>query len=373
MDMMYVKHYTQNLRLLYVEDDEAIATRLLSILESLFREVRYVKNGQEGLEAYDSFKPHLVLSDISMPKMNGIAMCQSIKSINPKQRFIFSTAHSESALLMQAITLNVDGYLVKPINHNAFLDLLGRVCKDIQVEIEHSFYQSHLEKLVDEKTSELQNANRRLLELNDEIQNTLESTILSLGGVAESRSHETGLHVQRVAKYAEFLATKMGLSASQIDTLRIVSPMHDIGKIAIEDHILKKPGKLSPQEYERMKHHATLGYEMLKNSNLELFKFAAIVAHEHHEKWNGEGYPRGIKGDEIHVFGRIVAFADVFDALISERVYKEAWPIERIIALAKEERGKHFDPQIVHIFLDNIDFFTKTNSRFSDNGCSLYM
>lgn len=373
MELMYVKHYTQNLRLLYVEDDEAIALRLLSILESLFRQVVYVKNGQEGLEAYENFKPHLVLSDISMPKMNGIAMCQSIKNINPKQRFIFSTAHSESALLMQAIALNVDGYLVKPINHQAFLDLLGRVCKDIQVEIEHSFYQSHLEKLVDEKTSELQNANIRLLELNDEIQNTLESTILSLGGVAESRSHETGLHVQRVSEYAEFIATQLGLSDSEINILRIISPMHDIGKIAIEDHILKKPGKLTPDEYTRMKQHATLGYEMLKNSNLELFKFAAIVAHEHHEKWDGSGYPRGIKEDEIHIFGRIVAFADVFDALISERVYKSAWPVEKIIEFAREQRGLHFDPKIVDIFLNNLDFFTHTNERLSDKGCSLYM
>jgi len=373
MDLTYVKHYTQNLRLLYVEDDEAIASRLLSILEALFREVSYVKNGQEGLEAYEALKPHLILSDISMPKMNGIAMCQSIKTINPKQRFIFSTAHSESALLMQAIALNVDGYLVKPINHHAFLDLIGRVCKDIQVEIEHSFYQSHLEKLVDEKTSELQNANTRLHELNNEIQHTLESTILSLGGVAESRSHETGLHVQRVAKYAEFIAAKLGLSESQVDILRIISPMHDIGKIAIEDHILKKPGKLSDEEYARMRQHATLGYEMLKNSNLELFKYAAIVAHEHHEKWAGGGYPRGLKGDKIHIFGRIVAFADVFDALISERVYKAAWPIEKIVDLAKDERAKHFDPEVVDIFLNNTDFFTQTNSQLSDIGCSLYM
>ena len=373
MEAMHVKQYTQNLRLLYVEDDEVIAARLLSILESLFREVLYVKNGQEGLEVYEKFKPHLVLSDISMPKMNGIAMCQSIKSINPKQRFIFSTAHSESALLMQAIALNVDGYLVKPINHHAFLDLLGRICKDIQVEIEHSFYQSHLEKLVDEKTSELQNANKKLLELNNEIQNTLESTILSLGGVAESRSHETGLHVQRVAEYAEFIATELRLSEYEINTLRIVSPMHDIGKIAIEDHILKKPGKLTPDEYNRMKEHATLGYEMLKNSNLELFKFAAIVAHDHHEKWDGTGYPRGAKGAEIHIFGRILAFADVFDALISERIYKKAWKIEQIIDFAKEQKGVHFDPKIVEIFLGNVDFFANTNERLSDKGHSLYM
>jgi HD-GYP domain-containing protein (c-di-GMP phosphodiesterase class II) len=174
-----------------------------------------------------------------------------------------------------------------------------------------------------------------------------------------------------VAEYSEFIAKELGLSSETADILRIVSPMHDIGKIAIEDHILKKPAKLTDEEYTRMQEHATLGYEMLKNSNLELFKYAAIAAYEHHEKYNGKGYPRGLKGEEIHVFGRITAFADVFDALISERVYKKAWPMEKIIDLVRAESGEHFDPKIAAIFLDNIEFFESTNQRLQDDSATL--
>lgn len=199
-----------------------------------------------------------------------------------------------------------------------------------------------------------------MLSLNEDIHHTLESTILSLGGVAEARSHETGLHVNRVALYSEFLAQELKLNDDEVNTIRIISPMHDIGKLSIEDSILKKPGKLTPEEYERMKMHAKLGYEMLSDSNLPLFKDAAIVAYEHHEKWNGTGYPRGIAGEDIHIYGRITAFADVFDALISERVYKKAWTIDKVVDFVKEEKGKHFDPTICDIFLNNIDFFYNT-------------
>ncbi|MBE0495002.1 MAG: response regulator [Campylobacterales bacterium] len=373
MHLESLQHLTKTLRLLYVEDDLEIAARLSSILRALFQEVLHVKDGEEGLRAYETFAPHLILSDISMPKMNGLALCEAIKARNPAQRFIFSTAHSESQLLMQAIALNVDGYVLKPIDHGQFLALLKKVCTEIHRELDQRFYHAQLELHVKEKTQEIEATNVKLLELNHEIQRTLESTILSLGGMAESRSYETGLHVQRVAAYTEFLAKELGLSQTEVDTLRIVSPMHDIGKIAIEDHILKKPGKLSEAEYVRMKEHARLGYEMLQDSSLPLFRHAAIVAYEHHEKFNGKGYPRGLKGEEIHIFGRIMAFADVFDALISERVYKKPWPIAQIKTFVQEEAGAHFDPDIVRIFLRHLDFFTHTNLRLKDTAQTLYM
>jgi|GEM_PF-2458443 len=366
MPLHILQNIAKNLKVLYVEDDPEIATVLSSVLNVFFKEVLHVSNGEEGLAAYDAFAPHLIISDISMPKMNGIVMCETIKARNPQQRFIFSTAHSESHFLLQAIALNADGYILKPIEHNQFIALLTKVCQEIQREMDARSYQTQLELHVKEKTKEIQIANAKLRELNQEIHHTLESTILSLSGVAESRSHETGLHVKRVATYAEFFAKELGLSRSETDTLRIVSPMHDIGKIAIEDHILKKPGKLTESEYVRMQEHARLGYEMLHDSNLPLFQHAAIVAHEHHEKFNGKGYPRGLKGEKIHIFGRITAFADVFDALISERVYKKPWPIERIKILMEEEAGEHFDPDIVRIFLRHMDFFIHTNASLKD-------
>lgn len=366
MPIQALRHYAKTLVLLYVEDDQEVASKLLVVLKTFFGTVVHVSNGEEGLAAYQTLHPHLVLSDISMPKMNGIQMCQAIKALHPKQRFIFSTAYSESHLLMEAIALNVDGYVLKPINHDHFLDLLGRVCRDICTHIEHQFYQANLERAVKEKTLALQEANTQLLHLNHEIHHTLENTIVALGGIAESRSHETGLHVKRVALYAEFFAKELGLFTAQSDTLRIVAPMHDIGKIAIEDHILKKPGKLTEEEYVRMQAHARIGYEMLQDSALALFKDAAVVAYEHHEKFDGTGYPRKLKGENIHIFGRIVAFADVFDALISERVYKKPWPLERIVAFVKEQEGRHFDPAIVQVFLRHQDFFVQTNGRLMD-------
>lgn len=365
-DLHKIQKYAADLTLLYAEDDEAIAQRVINILSSLFAEVVHVSNGKEGLAACKLKEFDLIISDISMPHMNGVEMAKIIREQSPKQKIIFSTAHSESKYMLEAIRLNVDGYLIKPIDHNEFLALLAKVTQEIASEKLLQFYQDHLEDEVSTKTKELLDANQELLKLNMEVNNTLESTILALGGVAEARSHETGLHVQRVALYCEFLAKELGLSDEQAAILRLVSPMHDIGKLAIEDSILKKPGKLTDEEYKKMKEHAKLGYEMLASSNLKLFQEAAVVAHEHHEKWDGTGYPRGLKGEETHIFGRITAFCDVFDALISERVYKKAWSMDKIIAFAKEQRGVHFDPQVVDCFLNNLEFFEQTNARLQD-------
>ena len=199
-----------------------------------------------------------------------------------------------------------------------------------------------------------------------EIINTQKEVVYAMGEIGETRSKETGNHVKRVAKYSKMLALKYGLSLEQADLLMMASPMHDIGKVGIADAILNKPGKLTPPEFEIMKTHAELGYKMLKNSNKDILKAAAIVANEHHEKWEGNGYPRGLKGEEIHIFGRITAVADVFDALGSNRVYKKAWELERIIELFKEERGKHFDPNIVDLFLNNLEEFLVIRDKYQD-------
>ena len=202
--------------------------------------------------------------------------------------------------------------------------------------------------------------------LYQEIEDTQKEIIFTMAEVGESRSKETGNHVKRVAEYSRVLALGLGMSADEADLLRMASPMHDIGKIGIPDAVLKKPGKLDEAEFEIMKSHAEVGYQMLKGSKRKILKTAAIVAREHHEKWNGRGYPRGLKGEEIHIFGRITAVADVFDALGSDRVYKKAWPIEKILNLFKEERGEHFDPQLVEVFLEHLDELMAIRERFSD-------
>lgn len=205
----------------------------------------------------------------------------------------------------------------------------------------------------------------QMVELNDEIQETQRELIYTLGEVTENRSNETGNHIKRVAEYTAILAKHAGYG-KDVDTIKIASTMHDIGKIAIEDSILKKPGKLTEEEFDRMKEHSIIGYNIFKNSKRPILEAAAIIAKDHHEKWNGKGYPQGLKGEEIHPYGRIVAIADVFDALGADRVYKKAWDLERIYTLLKEERGQHFDPHLIDIFFENLDEILKIRNKYTD-------
>lgn len=200
--------------------------------------------------------------------------------------------------------------------------------------------------------------------LSIEIDETQKEIIFTMGEIAESRSKETGNHVKRVAEYSKLLALKYGLSDEEAELLRIASPMHDIGKIAIPDTILTKNGKLTEEEFDTMKTHTEIGYQLLRNSNRRILKAAAIIAHQHHEKWNGKGYPRGLKGEEIHLYARITAVADVFDALGTERVYKKAWEMERILDLFIQERGQHFDPELVDILLESMDEILEIKGQF---------
>ena len=212
----------------------------------------------------------------------------------------------------------------------------------------------------------MNSAFKKINNLNTEIEETQKEVVFTMGAIGESRSKETGNHVKRVAEYSKLLALHYGLDSREAEILKQASPMHDIGKVAIPDAILNKPGKFNEEEFEYMKRHAEIGYEMLKGSKRELLKAASIVAYEHHEKWDGSGYPRGLKQEEIHIYGRITALADVFDALGSDRCYKEAWSDERIFQLFKEERAKHFDPSLVDLFFKHLDEFLTIRAKFQD-------
>ncbi len=237
-----------------------------------------------------------------------------------------------------------------------FIAILAyKVYKNIGMSVDE------IEQKVIESTVEIRS-------LNEEIETTQKEVVFTMGAIGESRSKETGNHVKRVAEYSKLLALHYGLLESEAEMLKQASPMHDIGKVAIPDAILNKPGKFNDEEREIMNTHAQCGYEMLNSSNRTLLKAAAIVAYEHHEKWDGSGYPRGMQGEDIHIYGRITALADVFDALGSDRVYKQAWDDEKIFKLFKEERGKHFDPTLIDIFFDNLDEFKKIRNEFKDRG-----
>ena len=200
-------------------------------------------------------------------------------------------------------------------------------------------------------------AKNEQLRLMNEIESTQTEIISTLGNSVESRDLRTKLHVDRVALYSEKLALLSGMNSEDAQKLKLASPLHDVGKITISDNILNKPAKLTNEEFAIMKNHTVAGYEILKNSKRELLKLAATIAYQHHEKWDGTGYPRGLKGEEIDIVGRITAIADVFDALSTKRVYKESWPDEKVKRVMKDGLGTSFDPKLLEIFLEHFDEF----------------
>ena len=204
------------------------------------------------------------------------------------------------------------------------------------------------------------------IRLNELLADNQREIIYRIGEIVETRSKESGLHVKRVALYCELFTRLLGLPEERAELMKRASPLHDIGKIGIPDAVLHKPGKLDEQEWEIMKTHAQIGYDMLSGSNIELFQVASQIALNHHEKWNGSGYPRGLKGEQIPLEGRITALVDVFDALGSDRCYKRAWPLDKILTLIQGERGQHFDPALVDLMLNNLDGFLTIRDTYKD-------
>ncbi len=244
------------------------------------------------------------------------------------------------------------GFLTKSILVEPLVDTKGEIIGAIQVLNKKSndgkFSEEDLQMLV--VAAGFSANSLETFKLNLEIEESQNETILMLGEICEKRSLETGKHTARVAKYSVAIAEAHGLPREEIQVLRQASGLHDIGKMGIRDSILLKPGKLTLEEYNEMKNHSDIGYFMLRSSRNRILQAGALISHEHHEKFDGSGYPCGLKGEEIHVFASITAIADVFDAVTSVRCYKDAWPIDKAFDLIREESGKHFDPQLVDAF-----------------------
>ncbi|WP_440876836.1 HD-GYP domain-containing protein [Thalassotalea sp. PLHSN55] len=245
----------------------------------------------------------------------------------------------------------------------SFTKLTDNIIKDVNRQ---NKIMARSDKRQKQEYDELQDKLEEVEALQREIEETQKEVVFTMGAIGESRSKETGNHVKRVADYSRLFALYYGLGEREAELLKQASPMHDIGKVGIPDAVLNKPGRLNEEERAIMDTHAEIGFDMLRMSNRKLLKAAATVAYEHHEKWDGTGYPRGLKEEEIHIYGRITAIADVFDALGSDRCYKKAWPDERIFTLLKEERGKHFDPKLVDIFFEHLDEFLAIRETFKD-------
>lgn len=268
-------------------------------------------------------------------------------------------------LLALIIILNmfhvIERYIRKPLS---YIIEDGELAYNSHKTIDSSKYESkEFEDVVEnvnkfnnnilEKEAELLQKNIELQKLNDEIELTLQETMLAVGCIEEIRSEETRLHTKRVSLISVLVAKAYGMSEEEVNLMEFASPLHDIGKVGISDSILNKPAKLTDVEYNTMKSHSILGYEILNHSERKILQTAAIIAYEHHEKYDGTGYPQGLVGEEISIYARIVAIVDVFDALLSKRVYKEKWSLDEVVELLQKESGKHFDPKLVEIIVSN--------------------
>ena len=293
----------------------------------------------QAVSLYKKIQPELILLDINMPKMDGFAVMVQLSILNPDDYLpiLILTAEDES-IRFKALQSGAKDFLHKPYEH---LDVLLKSRNIIEVRLLYNQVRNHNSALEEQ-------VNDRIKEIKD----TRLEVIQRLAIAAELRDAGTGKHIYRMSRYCQLLSQAIGFTKEQSELLLTTSPLHDIGKIAIPDSILLKPSALEPHEFEIIKTHTTLGARMLSGSDSVFLKMAETIALNHHEKWDGGGYPRGIKGEEIPLVGRICAVADVFDALSSPRPYKKAWSFEDTIIEIKRLKGTHFDPRLVDAFLD---------------------
>lgn len=333
--------------ILVVDDTPENIDLLTELLNSDYR-VRVATSGEKALKiAYSDAPPDLILLDIMMPGLSGLEICRRLKA-NPDRRripIIFVTAMSTTEDEQRGLELGAVDYITKPISPPI-------VKARVRTHLALYDQARELERMVRQRTQELLTTRQQI--------------IRRLGRAAEFKDNETGNHVLRMSHYARLIALAHGLGNEAADTIFNTAPMHDIGKIGIPDSILLKPGKLDSEEWKVMHQHPVMGAEIIGKHENELLETARIIALSHHEKWDGSGYPRGLKGEDIPLEGRIVAIADVFDALVSVRPYKEAYPIEESLRIMEAATGKHFDPGLMLAFQKALPEILRVKEIYAD-------
>jgi putative two-component system response regulator len=332
--------------LILVVDDQAQNIELLeAFLVPQGYGVVMAGSGEEALERLSANPIDLVLLDVIMPGMDGFALTRRIRqdSASLLLPIILVTALRETEDRIKGIEAGCDDFISKPIDK---MELLARVRSLLKVKAYNDLlgnYRDELELEVSRRTEDLRRALERIKDASLE-------TIYRLSVASEYRDETTGAHIMRVSRYSAAIARQMGLDASTVESILYAVPMHDLGKIGIPDQILTKPATLDPAEWEIMKRHTIIGAKILEGSKAEYISIAETIALCHHEKWDGSGYPKGLKGKDIPITARIAAIADVFDSLVSRRPYKEAFGVERALAIIDEGKGRHFDPDVVAAF-----------------------
>ena len=349
--------------ILAVDDEEPIRKLLRVNFTVDGYDVITASNGISALELMEEYKPDLVILDIMMPKMDGYAIAERLRRQDETRviPIIMVTALREADDRVKAWELGADGFLSKPVE---LRELLTRVNSLLKVKDYNDHLRDHqreLEAELAKRTEELQQAFRKTKTASLE-------TIHRLSRAAEYRDEDTGTHIQRVIHYAAAIARQMGLDDESVKSILYAAPMHDVGKIGIPDRILRKPEKLDPDEWETMKKHTIIGAEILSGSDADFIELAGVIALTHHEKWDGSGYPDGLKGTDIPLAGRITAIADVFDALTSKRPYKDPFSVEEALSIIEEGRGSHFGPKIVDAFFTIEDEILSVKDNYKGRG-----
>ncbi|MEE9354909.1 MAG: HD domain-containing phosphohydrolase [Methylococcaceae bacterium] len=346
---MTVKYTSKILIVDDVADNIQVA---MSILREDNYEFSFADSGQKALEILekDDVEFDLILLDVMMPGIEGYEVCKQLQS-TPRWHevpVIFLTARIDADSITKGFESGAVDYITKPFHPN---ELLARVKNHIHLY--------HAKLFLKQQNINLETKVKyEKIRLLTELEGNQKEMIYVLTELMEATSDETGKHIKRMAELSRLLAM-YHLNQEDADTIFDAAPMHDIGKMMVPHEILHKPGKYTPDEFAIMKQHTTNAYQLLRSSQRKLMMAAAIISHEHHERWDGKGYPRGLKGDEIHIYGRIVAVADVLDALTHKRCYKAAWLFDEAVDYMKAHKGTQFDPDLIDILLTNIDEFAE--------------
>ncbi|MFC2035962.1 HD domain-containing phosphohydrolase [Chloroflexota bacterium] len=316
-----------------------------AILSPLGYEVILAGDGEEALVKVKETLPNVILLDTLIPKIDGFKVTKRLKEdeVTKTIPVIMMIAQGETKDRLKALAVGVDDFLTKPVDE---VELRVRVNSLLKVRAYYNYLHNYQEAVEAEVTRRTQDLTKAF----EKIKIASLDTVYRLSRAAEYKDEDTGAHVQRMSHYSSAVARQIGLNDEFVENILWAAPMHDIGKIGIPDRVLLKPAKLDPDEWKIMKHHTTIGAEILKDASADFIQLAEVIALSHHEKWDGSGYPQGLKGLDIPLAGRIVALADVFDALTSERPYKIPFPLEKALAIIEEGHGSHFDPELVNAF-----------------------
>lgn len=356
-----------DLKRILVIDDEASIRRLLGhMLKSHGYETFLASDAREARLCLQEMPVSLVLCDVNLPGESGMELVRNILNEYPLTAAIMVTGLDSPILANAALEMGAFGYIVKPFESTEILINVANALRRRRLEMENRLQRENLEDIVRTRTLALQQALTWLERSQKELRLSREETIQRLAIAAEYRDSATAQHIQRMSHYCELLARRYGLTSEHCDLIRTASPMHDIGKIGTPDHVLLKPGKFTQDEFNVIAQHAEIGYRILSGSEAEILKVAATIALTHHERWDGSGYPRKLKGEAIPIEGRIASIADAFDALTTPRVYKPAFDFDHAVDIMSRHRNEHFDPEVLDVFLSSLSDVRHIHDKYAD-------